>query len=125
VSSDWLDPWDEPGNLESPGSALKDTPPLKYANVGEWVTHWLADVFRRHRTANRVWCPHWFRHAEAVSVLEGAWRAWEHMPRPAEFGGDEWLGQSLWWHVHGYPAMDRLTALDGPFHDAPTVTRMI
>jgi hypothetical protein len=104
------DAWADPTPTEGP-------PANVYANVGDWVTRWLSPTYARHITQNQVWCPYWFRHAEAVSRLEGAWRAWEQLSRPQQWGGDEWFGASIWWTQHGDPCMDRLLSLNGPFRN--------
>ncbi len=125
VPNAWLphrpvDEWDTgtpPPGPDTPGpapSSVSRTPEV-YGDVGEWVTGWLAPIYRRELTDSRLWCRTWFRHAEAISRLEGAWRAWEQLRRPAAEGGDEWFGVSVWWAQHGDPCLDRLMALGGPF----------
>lgn len=106
------DEWDDDPPPPPPAAPVV---PLVYPDVGEWVTRWLSPLLRRELTDSQLWCAHWFRHAEAIDRLEGAWRAWEHLRRPVEAGGDEWLGTSTWWSDHGDPCLDRLLALNGPF----------
>ena len=57
---------------------LADPPGLYYLTLEEWVHEWLFPVYRRSVLGHdRVWCPQWWRHAEAVARLESLWRAWE------------------------------------------------
>ena len=52
---------------------LADPPGLYYLTLAEWVQEWLFPVYRRSvRGHERVWCPQWWRHAEAVARLEVA-----------------------------------------------------
>ena len=52
---------------------LADPPGLYYLTLDEWVQEWLFPVYRRSvRGHERVWCPQWWKHAEAVARLEAA-----------------------------------------------------
>lgn len=117
TSHPWAEPEDAWADVDSaPEQPAEGGPPNVYSDVGQWVTEWLAPTYGRHITANQVWCPWWFRHTEAIDRLEGAWRAWEQLRREQRWGGDEWFGISVWWTQHGDPCMDRLLAVNGPFH---------
>ena len=51
-----------------------------FATLPEWIEQWLLPVYRRSvRGHERVWCPEWWRHPEAVARLDALWRAWEHL----------------------------------------------
>ena len=61
------------------------------------------------RGHDRVWCPQWWRHAEAVARLEALWRAWEHLRQ------DPATGLSVWFRDHADHHMTMLLDADGPF----------
>ena len=65
-------------------AAARSTSPTRPAptspTLAEWIEQWLFPVYRRSvRGHDRVWCPQWWRHAEAVARLDALWRAWEHL----------------------------------------------
>jgi hypothetical protein len=89
---------------------LVDPPGLYYLTVEEWVQEWLFPVYRRSVLGHdRVWCPQWWRHAEAVARLESLWRAWEHLRQDAA------TGLSVWFRDHADHHMTILLDADGPF----------
>lgn len=89
---------------------LADPPRLYYLTVAEWVEEWLFPVYRRSVLGHeRVWCPQWWRHAEAVARLESLWRAWEHLRQDAA------TGLSVWFRDHADHHMTVLLDADGPF----------
>jgi hypothetical protein len=89
---------------------LSDPPGLYYLTVEEWVGEWLFPVYRRSVLGHdRVWCPQWWRHAEAVARLESLWRAWEHLRQDAA------TGLSVWFRDHADHHMTILLDSDGPF----------
>jgi hypothetical protein len=83
---------------------------LYYGNVNDFVTDRFVYLYPLPGPASdRVWCPEWFRHAQALSRLDSIWRAWEHL----RF--DSALGMSNWWLHHVDPHMRALTdPVDGP-----------
>ena len=89
---------------------LADPPGLYYLTLEEWAHEWLFPVYRRSVLGHdRVWCPQWWRHAEAVARLESLWRAWEHLRQDAA------LGLSIWFRDHADHHMTILLDADGPF----------
>ena len=89
---------------------LADPPGLYYLTLDEWVQEWLFPVYRRSVLGHdRVWCPQWWRHAEAVARLESLWRAWEHLRQDAA------TGLSVWFRDHADHHMTVLLDADGPF----------
>ena len=89
---------------------LVDPPGLYYLTLAEWVAEWLVPVYRRSILGHdRVWCPQWWRHAEAVARLESLWRAWEHLRQ------DPAIGLSVWFRDHADHHMAVLLDADGPF----------
>ena len=89
---------------------LADPPGLYYLTLAEWVEEWLFPVYRRSILGHeRVWCPQWWRHAEAVARLESLWRAWEHLRQDAA------TGLSVWFRDHADHHMTILLDADGPF----------
>lgn len=97
--------------LEPTGSDDQDeAPALYYPAVDVWVAEFLAPTYRRHIDGrNRHWCPHWWRHPEAVTRLEALWRAWEHLRL------DPATGMSVWFRDHADPHLAVLLDPDGPF----------
>lgn len=84
---------------------------LFYGNVGEFVTDRLAYLLPRPTPGSgRIWCPEWYRHAQALSRLDSVWRAWESLRfDPAQ-------GISHWWLHHADPHWRALTdPVTGPF----------
>jgi Domain of unknown function (DUF4913) len=89
---------------------LADPPGLYYLTLEEWVGEWLFPVYRRSVLGHdRIWCPQWWRHAEAVARLESLWRAWEHLRQDAA------TGLSVWFRDHADHHMTVLLDADGPF----------
>jgi Domain of unknown function (DUF4913) len=89
---------------------LADPRGLYYLTLEEWVGEWLFPVYRRSVLGHdRVWCPQWWRHAEAVMRLESLWRAWEHLRQDAA------TGLSVWFRDHADHHMTILLDADGPF----------
>jgi hypothetical protein len=84
---------------------------LLYGNVNEFVTdRFIHLVPRPAPGSGRVWCPEWYRHAQALSRLDAVWRAWEHL----RF--DPAMGLSHWWLHHVDPHLRVLMDPDlGPF----------
>ncbi len=89
---------------------LADPPGLYYLTLDEWTQEWLFPVYRRSVEGHsRMWCPEWWRHAEAVARLESLWRAWEHLRLDAA------TGLSVWFRDHADHHMAVLLDADGPF----------
>lgn len=85
-------------------------PPPVYPDAATWLRDWFAPRWARSWDSGaRVWCPTWHQHPEAVSRVEGLWRAWEHLTPQND------TGLSAWWRDHADPHMAALTAHDGPF----------
>ncbi|MEV6137471.1 DUF4913 domain-containing protein [Nocardia sp. NPDC051990] len=85
--------------------------PLIYTNVVEFVENYLSVVYRRQVTdiSETVWCPEWWKHAEAVARLDALWRAWEH------YRLEPSTGLSVWFLDHADPHMTKLFDPRGPF----------
>ncbi|WP_216897328.1 DUF4913 domain-containing protein, partial [Nocardia alni] len=96
-----------PGAIDS----VVQPPEAVFADVVDFVENRLVYVYRRvPDTANRRWCPQWWKHDEAVLRLYALWRAYEALRRD-----DTGTGLSTWWLHHADPHMSRLMAVDGPF----------
>jgi hypothetical protein len=85
--------------------------PMIYTNVVEFVENYLSLVYRRQVTdiSETVWCPEWWKHAEAVARLDALWRAWEHYRLQPS------TGLSVWFLDHADPHMTKLFDPRGPF----------
>ena len=102
---------------ESPADIQQDE--VKTAGHGELfypnVIEFIEDRFKylvplAPPGSGRVWCPAWFRHAQALSRLDSLWRAWEFL----RF--DPALGMSNWWLHHVDPTVRALMdPVTGPF----------
>ncbi|HEY0617555.1 MAG TPA: DUF4913 domain-containing protein [Kribbella sp.] len=82
---------------------------LFYPHVAAFVGDKLIYLYSRRLGQQFVWCPEWFRHAEALSRLDAIWRAWENLRL------DPATGISVWWRDHADPQMSALLDPDGPF----------
>lgn len=84
---------------------------LFYPHVAAFVSERLVHLVSSTALGSgRVWCPEWYRHAEALSRLDSVWRAWEALRH------DGGLGMSNWWTHHLDPNMRALLDPDtGPF----------
>jgi hypothetical protein len=84
---------------------------LYYGHVAEFVQDRFIYFIPRPLPGSRqVWCPEWYRHAQALSRLDSIWRAWEHLRR------DPALGMSNWWTHYVDPNIRALLDPDvGPF----------
>ncbi|NUR00845.1 MAG: DUF4913 domain-containing protein [Streptomyces sp.] len=98
-------------DIRSDEEKAAPTGDLFYPNVAEFVS----DRFRYlvslpTPASGRVWCPEWYRHAEALSRLDSLWRTWETLR------WDGQMGMSNWWIHHVDPHMRALTdPFTGPF----------
>jgi hypothetical protein len=91
-------------------AATASTPAPYFENVCEFVEQWLLPTYRRSvRGHDRVWCPRWWEHAEALSRLDALWRAWEVLRL------DPGTGLSVWWRDHCDHHMTVLLDANGPF----------
>ncbi|WP_245650706.1 DUF4913 domain-containing protein [Nocardia harenae] len=85
--------------------------PTVYPTVVEFVENYFTIVYRRQVTDlnDTVWCPEWYKHAEAFARLDALWRAWEHYRLNSE------TGMGVWLLDHAAPHMAILTDQEGPF----------
>ncbi len=83
-----------------------------FGSLGEFVRDYLAPLYARQvsDTNQRVWCPRWWEHPEAVARLSAMWAAWEDLHT---HGGP--LGPSDWLLLHADRHMRELFDPDGPF----------
>lgn len=80
----------------------EDAPEPLFPSLEAWVNGYLVPSITVELGAGMYWCPQWWRHAEALSRLEGIWREWEQHRLPSG------AGMSVWWRDH---ADHHLTAL--------------
>lgn len=80
-----------------------------YRDVVEYVENYLSLVYRRQVSGYVVWCPEWWKHAEAIARLDALWRAWEY------YRLDGRAGISVWFLEHADPHMFELLDRRGPF----------
>ncbi|MFS3130640.1 DUF4913 domain-containing protein [Nocardioides sp. Bht2] len=82
-----------------------------YTSVVEFVNEFLAVVYAR-RTGMKAqlrWCSEWWRHPEALSRLEGLWKAFEVLRL------DPGTGTTVWWRDYADPTMSVLLDPNGTF----------
>jgi uncharacterized protein DUF4913 len=98
-------------DIQRDEEAVERSGDLFYPNVGEFVSdRFIYLVSLPTPESGRLWCPEWYRHAEALSRLDSLWRAWETLR------WDGQLGMSNWWIHHVDPHMRALTdPFTGPF----------
>lgn len=96
---------------ESADGDTEQAPEPEFSSVYEFVEEHLVYLYARKLAMKNTirWCPSWFEHAEAVSRLEGLWRAFESLRL------DPALGMSTWWRDHADPTMSVLFSSEGPF----------
>lgn len=88
---------------------VDEDPGTFYDALDQFVERQLAPMWRRQLDLSAVWCPEWWRHAEAITRLDALWRAWEHLRlEPA-------LGISVWLRDHADHHMAVLLNPHGPF----------
>jgi hypothetical protein len=107
------DAWAAPTPAPPPAPEAPEPPAPVFANVGVFVDELLRPTYMRFVGSARLWCPHWFRHAEAVTRLHKLWRAFEHLAR-AEEEGDGTAG-AVWIRDFLDPCLDRIMDPEGPF----------
>ncbi|MGW4247367.1 DUF4913 domain-containing protein [Nocardia sp. NPDC004722] len=85
--------------------------PMVYASVVEFVENYLSLVYRRQVTdiSDTVWCPEWWKHAEAVARMDAMWRSWEYYRLEGK------TGLSVWFLDHADMHMAKLFDPKGPF----------
>ena len=95
------------------GEATDETTPdrpFMYADAEQWLQGYALPRYLRKLGSNRKWAPNWYDYPEAYSVITALWESWEQM---------RWDGPQqilVFYRDYFYTMMDRLTAMDGPFH---------
>lgn len=109
---DDFDTDDDRGEEQSgSGEAGAPAPDPEFSSVYEFVEDHLVVLYARKMAfkQDRLWCPRWFEHAEAVSRLEALWRAYEQLRL------EPGTGMSVWWRDHADHHMRALFDTAGPF----------
>lgn len=90
--------------------ASDDSVGLVYDTLEQFVADHLAGMYRRQVTDStaHIWCPYWFKHAEAVARLDILWHTWEDSRRGTH------ADAGMWWHEADYH-MGILLDPEGPF----------
>lgn len=84
---------------------------LVYGSAQDFLIHQLLPSYiRRNDGKEGLWCPEWYKHAEAISRINALWRAWEHLRWEPS------TGMSVWWRDHADHHMRVLYDPQGPFH---------
>lgn len=84
--------------------------PFMYENAEEWLQKFALPRYLRNLGSHRKWAPDWYDYPEAYSLITALWESWEQM---------RWDGPQqilVFYRDYFYTLMDRLTAIDGPFH---------
>lgn len=94
--------------FEVPETEGAEDAPL-YSSAYEWATEWLLPTYRRHPSGARVWCPQWWKHAEAVYRIQALWRGFEEVRLQPGAAVSAWVRDHLDYH------MNVLMEQNGPF----------
>lgn len=100
---EWADPSGDASGDASPPALHFPTLPAFVEHFASWYRREVFDGFER------VWCPDWWRHPEAVVRLDAMWRALEALRQ------DEATGISVWLRDHVDVHMAQLLSSSGPF----------
>lgn len=102
-------PADPPADLPADPGDQDEVEPL-YPTMAAWFRAWFHQVIERQPSSGLIWCPQWWRHNEAVAILDALWMAWEGARIAPD--ADAML---LWWE-HAIGMLHHLTSPDhGPF----------
>lgn len=94
---------------DDPQDPAQDAEPF-YPTMAAWFRSWFRQVVERQTSSGLVWCPQWWRHNEAIAILDALWMAWEgaRISPAAE-------AMLLWWE-RAIGMLHHLTSPDhGPF----------
>lgn len=86
----------------------QEQPPLFFTNCQAFTEQYLLPAWR-HTMAGSRWCADWWKHAEAVIILDALWRSFE-----GHLYGDP-SGMATWWRDFADPLMGQLTRDSGTF----------
>jgi hypothetical protein len=93
----------------APVAADEPQQPL-YDTMAAWFKGWYHRTIERQMSPGLVWCPQWWRHNEAISILTALWASWEG----ARVSGDP-DAMIVWWE-RSTALLAHLTSADvGPF----------
>ena len=95
--------------VEATDEATTDRP-FMYADAEEWLQKFALPRYLRKLGSNRKWAPNRYDYPEAYSLITALWESREQM---------RWDGPQqilVFYRDYFYTLMDRLAALDGPFH---------
>ena len=106
--------FDGAGDLEDGEVGEQQPIDLAYPDAVSWLEGYLVQIWRHGADGN--WCRYWWRHAEAVTIIEALWRTWEHLRTEGPTGMAVWLRDYL------NPLMHQLTAKTGTFADCRAQT---
>ncbi|WP_067475139.1 DUF4913 domain-containing protein [Nocardia amamiensis] len=95
----------------APQTLTHGHPVPEHPSLGDFVHGFLVYAYARQvtDTHERVWCPQWWRHPEALHRLHVLWRTYEELRTTGQ------LGVSAWWCDHADLHMPKLFDPDGPF----------
>jgi hypothetical protein len=100
-------------NVEEPADTAGEEqkpPELVYGSAEEFLHEQLLPTYVRDVDGRAAkWCLEWYFHPEAVSRVEGLWRAWEHLRLDG-------ATVSVWWRDHADYHMNVLLDRRGPFY---------
>lgn len=95
---------------EGSGEDLDDETDPLYETMAAWFHGWFHQVVERQTSSGLIWCPQWWRHNEAIAILDALWMAWEGARL------DEQPDAMLLWWERAIGLLHHLTSPDhGPF----------
>ncbi len=94
-------------------AAVRDPAKPFYRNRFEFFEQFLSEVYRRDvvNGGQKKWCLMWWKHSEAVLVVDALWRSWEKLRV------DPGTGMSVWKKDHADHHMNVLFDPNGTFQD--------
>ena len=90
----------------------------QFRTVYDWVEEWFVRAFARSSLTGVRWCPYWWEHVEALTVLTAMWRSWEVSRRDRDTGMARWL------HSCAYPLLRELWDGAGTFRNCTATSHV-
>jgi hypothetical protein len=94
---------------------LTTEPATEFTDSVDFFAHFVSGHFGRKFAGSDIqWCPEWWRHQEASTVINELWRSYE-AHRPPDDPTEPTNERAEWLVMFAYPLMQHLFALNGTF----------
>jgi hypothetical protein len=81
-----------------------------YKTADAWFKGWFHQLIERQVSVGLIWCPQWWRHGEAINILDALWTSWE-----GARVSDDPDAMLIWWE-RAIGMLNHLTSAEhGPF----------